>query len=81
MRFYIPNYDIYRTDREDGHNGETVVAVNKDIPDICTNLLLLLSLYATGVCIPIRNIEALLQAVYESPQRLCSERHQRAIRL
>jgi hypothetical protein len=27
MGFYIPNYDIYRTDSEDGHKGGTAVAV------------------------------------------------------
>jgi exonuclease III len=27
MRFYIPNYHIYRTDHQDGHKGGTAVAV------------------------------------------------------
>jgi hypothetical protein len=31
-RFYIPNYDIYPTDHQDGHNWGTAVAVRKDIP-------------------------------------------------
>jgi hypothetical protein len=29
MRFYIPKYDIYRTNGEDGHKGGTAVAVKK----------------------------------------------------
>jgi exonuclease III len=29
MRFYIPNYHIYRTDCQDGHKGGTAVAVKK----------------------------------------------------
>jgi exonuclease III len=27
MSFYFPNYNFYRTDCEDGHKGETSVAV------------------------------------------------------
>jgi exonuclease III len=29
MRFYIPNYDIYRTDHQDGQKGGTAFAVKK----------------------------------------------------
>jgi hypothetical protein len=29
MSFCIPNYDIYRTDREDGLKGDTAVEVKK----------------------------------------------------
>jgi hypothetical protein len=32
MKFYIPNYDIYRTDCEDGHKGRTAVAVKMGFP-------------------------------------------------
>jgi hypothetical protein len=42
MRFYILNYNIYRTGREDGHKGETAVEVKEDIPHTCPDLHLLL---------------------------------------
>jgi hypothetical protein len=32
MRYYIPNYHIYRNDRQDGYKGGTAVAVKKGIP-------------------------------------------------
>jgi hypothetical protein len=32
MRFFIPNCDIYQTDREDRHEGWTTFAVLKGIP-------------------------------------------------
>jgi hypothetical protein len=31
-RFFIPNYQIYRTDLFSGRNGRTAIAVIKDIP-------------------------------------------------
>jgi hypothetical protein len=70
IRFYIPNYDIYQTDREDGHKSGTAAVVKKGIPHRCADLLPLLSVEATGVCIPIGNTDMLLAAVYKSPQRL-----------
>jgi hypothetical protein len=48
-RFYIPNYNIYRNHRQDGHKDITALAVKKGITH--TYLLLLLSVDATGVCI------------------------------
>jgi exonuclease III len=70
MRFYIPNYDIYRTGRQDWHIGGTAVAVKKGIPHRCADLPPLLSAEATGVWIPIGNTEMLHASVYKSPQRL-----------
>jgi hypothetical protein len=70
MRFYIPNYDIYQTDREDRHKCGTAVAVKQGFPHACVNLPPLLSVEATGVCISIRNTEFFLAAVYKSQQRL-----------
>jgi hypothetical protein len=32
MKLYIPNYDIYRTNGEDGHEDGTTVALKKGIP-------------------------------------------------
>jgi hypothetical protein len=72
-RFCIPNYDFYWTDHEDWHKGETAVAVKKSIPHTCVNLPSLLSVEATGVCIPIGNTEMFLAAVHKSPQRLWSD--------
>jgi hypothetical protein len=49
VRFHIPNYDIYRTDREDGHKGGTAVVVKKGIPHTYIYLLPVLSVKAAGV--------------------------------
>jgi hypothetical protein len=70
MRFYIPDYEIYRTDREEVHKGGTAIAVNKGIPHTCADLLPLCSVEATRVCISTGDIEMLASAVYTSPRRL-----------
>jgi hypothetical protein len=72
MRFCIPKYDIYRTDREDRHKDETAAAVEKPIPHTCFDLPPFLLVEATRVCIPIGNTEMYLSAAYKSPQRLWS---------
>jgi hypothetical protein len=64
MRFYIPNYRIYRNDRLDGSKGGTAVAVKKGIPHIYVDLPPLISLEATGVSKPIGHTEMLLASVY-----------------
>jgi endonuclease/exonuclease/phosphatase (EEP) superfamily protein YafD len=69
MRFYVPNYHIYRNDRLDGNRGGTAVAVKKKIPHTCVDLPPLLSLEATGVSIPTGHTEMLLTSVYKSPLR------------
>jgi hypothetical protein len=38
MMFYIPNYDIYRTDHEDRYKGGTAVAVKKGNLHNCIDL-------------------------------------------
>jgi hypothetical protein len=68
-RFFILNYHFYRTDHYTGRNGGTAVAVRKDIPQNHVDLPPLVSVEATGVCIPIDNCEELLAAVYKSPGR------------
>jgi hypothetical protein len=70
MRFYIPNYDIYQTDREDRHKGRTAIAVKKGIPHTCADLPPLPSTDVTGVCIPIGNTKIFLAAVHKYLQRL-----------
>jgi hypothetical protein len=65
-RFFIPNYHIYRTDRFPARKGGTAVAVRKGIPHNHVDLPLLVSVEATGVCVPIGNCEVLLAAVYKS---------------
>jgi hypothetical protein len=59
-RFFIPNYHIYWTDRFPGRKG---------IPHNHVDLPPLVSLEATGVCIPTANNEILFAAVYKSPGR------------
>jgi hypothetical protein len=68
-RFLIPNYHFYRTDPHPGRKGGTAVAVRKGIPHHLVDLPPLVSVEATGICIPIGNSEILLAAVYKSPGR------------
>jgi exonuclease III len=70
MRFYIPNYHIYRNDRQDGHKGGTAVAVKNGIPPAYADLPPLLSVEASGVCIPIGHTAMLLASIYKSPLRV-----------
>ncbi|PNF22596.1 hypothetical protein B7P43_G12673 [Cryptotermes secundus] len=72
-RFFIPNYHFYRIDRQSGRKGGTAVAVRKCIPHNHVDLPPLVSVEATGVCIPIGNSEVLLAAVYKSPGRAWSD--------
>jgi hypothetical protein len=64
-RFCIPNYHFYCTYRFPGRKCGTAVAGIKSIPHNHVDLPLLVSVEATGVCIPICNIEVLLAAVYK----------------
>jgi exonuclease III len=72
-RFFIPNYHFYPTDLYPGRKGGTAVAVRKVIPHNHVDLPPLVSVEATGVCIPLGNSEVLLAAVYISGPYL--ERH------
>jgi hypothetical protein len=69
IKFYIPNYHIYRNDHLDGNKGGTAVAVKKRNPHTYVDLSLLLSVEATGVSISIEHTEMLLASVYTSPLR------------
>jgi hypothetical protein len=73
MRFFIQNYHFYRIDRFPGKKGGTAVAVRKGIPHNHVDLPPLISVEATGVCIPIGNSEVLLAAVYKPPGRAWSD--------
>jgi hypothetical protein len=66
-RFYIPNYHFYWIVRHKERKGGTAVAVRKGIPHKHVDLPPLVSVEATGVCIPIGNREILIAAVYKSP--------------
>jgi hypothetical protein len=72
-RCSIPNYHFYRNDRFPGRKGGTAVAVRKGIPHNYVDLPPLVSIEATGVCIPIGNSEFMLAAVYKSPGRAWSD--------
>jgi exonuclease III len=65
-KFVIPNYFFYRTDRYPGRKGGTAVAVRKGIPHNHVDLPSLVSVEATGICIPLGNSEILLAAVHKS---------------
>jgi exonuclease III len=66
-RFFIPNYHFCWTDSHPGRKGGTAVAVRRGIPHNHVDLPPLISVEATGVCIPVGNSEVLLAAVYKSP--------------
>jgi hypothetical protein len=72
-RFSIPNYNFYRIDCHPGMKGGTAVAVRKGIPHSHVDLPPIISIEATGVCVPIGNSEILLAAVYRSPGRAWSD--------
>jgi hypothetical protein len=72
-KFHIQNYHFYRIDRHPGRKGGTAVAVRKGIPHSHVDLPPLISVEATGVCIPIGNKAILLAAVYKSPGRTWSD--------
>jgi hypothetical protein len=61
--FPSQNFHFYRTDRHPGRKGGTVVAVRKGIPHNHVDLPRLISVEATGVCIPIGKSEVMLAAV------------------
>jgi hypothetical protein len=65
-KFSIPNFYFYQTDRHPGTKVGTAVAVRKGIPPDHVDLPPLISVEATGVCIPIGNSQVLLAAVYKS---------------
>jgi hypothetical protein len=71
--FFIPNYHFYWTDRHPSRKGRTTVAVREGIPHKFVDLQPLISVEATGVCIPIGNSEVLFASVYKSPGRAWSD--------
>jgi hypothetical protein len=66
-RFSIRNYHIYQNDRHPGAKGGTAFAVRKGIPHSYVDLPPLISIKATGFCIPVGKTEIILAAVYRSP--------------
>jgi hypothetical protein len=65
-RFFTENDHFHRTDSFPGSKAWTTVAVRKSIPHTYTDLPPLVSVEATGVCIPIGNSEILLAALCKS---------------
>jgi hypothetical protein len=66
-RSFTPYYHLYQTDSYPGTKGGIAVAVRKVIPHNHLDLPPLVSVEATGVCIPIGDGEVLLAGVYKSP--------------
>jgi exonuclease III len=64
-RFSIQNYQVYQINHHPGRKGGTAVAVRKGIPHSHVDLPPLISVEATGVCMPIGKREILLVAVYK----------------
>jgi hypothetical protein len=62
-RSFISNYLFYRTDRHQSRKGGTAVAVRRGVPHSYVDLPPLVSVEATGVCIPIGNSEILLPSI------------------
>jgi hypothetical protein len=65
-RFFISNYHFYHTGRFPGRKGGTAIAMRKGIPHNHIDLPSLVSIEATGVCIPNGNSGVLLAAVSKS---------------
>jgi hypothetical protein len=51
-KFFIQNYQLYRTDRFLGVKGGTAVAARNGFPNTHVDLPHLISAEVTGVCIP-----------------------------
>jgi hypothetical protein len=67
-RFFLPNCrHFYHTDCFPGRKGGTAIAIRQGIPHNHVDLVPLVSIEATRVCIPSGNSEVLLAAVYKSP--------------
>jgi hypothetical protein len=66
-RFFIPNYNFYRSDSFPRRKGGTAVAVRKGISHNHVALPPFVSIEARWVCILICNTKGLLAAVYKSP--------------
>jgi hypothetical protein len=58
-----------------GRKGGTAVAVREGVPHNHVDTLPVVSVEATGFCIPIGNSELLLAAVYKSPGRAWNDAH------
>jgi hypothetical protein len=71
--FFVPNFHFYRIDRHPDRKGGTAVPVRKGIPHNHVDLPPLISVEATGVCVPIGKSEVLLAAVYKLPGRAWSD--------
>lgn len=69
-RYYIPYYYFYGTNRFTDVKGGAAFAVGKGIPHIQADLPSLVSVHATGICIPIGNSKVLLLALYIPPGHL-----------
>jgi hypothetical protein len=68
-RSFISNYHFYRPNRHHGRKGGTAVVVKRGVPNNHVGLPPLVSIEATGVCIPIGNCEVLLASVFIIPRR------------
>jgi hypothetical protein len=71
---FIPNYPFYRTHSFPGKKGGTAVAVRKVIPYNHVDVPPLVSIEATGICIPTGNSETILAAGYKSPGHYWNDR-------
>jgi hypothetical protein len=72
-RRLIPNCHSYQTYRYPGGKGGTAFALRKGISHNHVDLSPLVSVEATGVCIPTGNVELPLAALYKSPSRTWSD--------
>jgi hypothetical protein len=62
---------LVRSTASRGRKGGTAIAVRKDIPYNHVYLSFLVSLEATGFCIPIDSSDILLEVLCKSPGRAC----------
>jgi hypothetical protein len=66
MRFYILDYDIYRTDCEDQYKSGNVIAVKTGVAHTFADLFPLLSSEAIAVCISIGNTQMFHGLTYKA---------------
>jgi hypothetical protein len=72
-RLFISNFHFYLTGHHPGRKGGTTFAVRSGVRHNHVELPPLVSVEATGVCIPIDNYKELLFSIYESPGRYWSD--------
>lgn len=65
--FYIPNYDIHRTDRQDRPGGGTAILIKKSIPHIRLNQTKMTTLEHTAIRLELPHFPLHIYSIYKAP--------------